>query len=393
MWLSTWRCGEFLTLDYRVEEQRNTEGAPRCGPLIPAPDPACFKKVNAIKLSEAVLAIWQTQLWTSPWAKIFMPDMALFYEVLDHCDASELASIAAVNRLHTTVVRKYLKQRFGIMVGRFFKDPEEFAGLLNECQAVVSGSAALHLLMPPKTIRWTPEVLDILVPNAYYLSLRVELEHQGYAIVKQTREDHGSYTYSQIRQVVSLSNGKRSLVVVVSKAPASIAPIFQYHSTAAMNFVSAEHIFCAYPELTLRGLSMINPGPFYRGCFDLTTMDELRKYNMRGFGYVGSGTFGVSNSKGRTLTDSKCLWIGLKDAPYVRNSGVDLLRSYGLVDAHWVLGGRICGVRRSFAYPRLDLIADESYVCFTCNLRALTGFQLGGFCRMRTSRGSLDLET
>ena len=124
---------------------------------------------------------------------------------------------------------------------------------------------------------------------------------------------------------MTLSNGKRSLVVIVSKAPASIVPIFQYHSTVAMNFVSAKHIFCAYPELTLRGLSMINPGPFYCGCFDLMTMDELRKYNMCGFSYICSRTFGVSNSKGRTLTDSKCLWIGLKDAPYMRNSGVDLL--------------------------------------------------------------------
>lgn len=154
--------------------------------------------VNALTPSEVALATWQTQLWISPWAKTFVPDLALLYEVLDHCDAGELASIAAINRYHTTVVRKYLRQRFGIMAGQFFKDPDLFAGLLNECQAVVSGSAALHLLMPPKTTHWIPQVMDILVPNAYYLSLRVELEYLGYVIVKQTREDHGSHTYSQI---------------------------------------------------------------------------------------------------------------------------------------------------------------------------------------------------
>ena len=362
MWPSSWKSAGALTLDYSIEKQRDSAGAPRCIPLIPAPDLASLRTVNSLKPSEVALATWQTQLWISPWAKTFAPDLALLYEVLDHCDAGDLASIAAVNRYHTTMVRKYLKQRFGIMAGQFFQNPEVFAGLLNECQAVVSGSAALHLLMPPKTTDWMPQVMDILVPNAYYLSLRVELEYLGYAIVKQTREDYGSHTYSQIRQIVTLSNGKRNLVVVVSKVPASIAPIFQYHSTAAMNFVSAEHIFCAYPELTLRGLSMINPGPFYRGCFDMTTMDELCKYNMHGFGYVGSGTFGVSNSKSRALTHSKCLWVGLKDVPYIGNSGVDLLRSYGVVDAHWVLGGRICGLRRTFVYPRLDVIENESYI-------------------------------
>ena len=148
----------------------------------------------------------------------------------------------------------------------------------------------------------------------------------------------------------------------MSKVPASFAPIFQYHSMAAMNFVSAHHMFCAYPELTLRGLSMTNPGPFYRGCFDITTMDEMREYNSYGFGYVKTGMFGVNNSKGRTLTDSKCLWVSLKLTPYVCNSGADLLRLYGVADAHWILGGKIDGVRGTFAFPRLDLIEDESYV-------------------------------
>ena len=174
--------------DYRIEKERVAAGARPFLPLIAAPDTTKVSVVNVIKPSADMLAIWRRQLWPVPWSRSFMPDVALMYEVFDHFDIGELVSIAALNRFHIGVVRKYLRQRFGIMVGRFFKNPQAFGDMLEECQAVVSGAAALHLMLPAKTTHWTPRILDILVPSLRYLTLHHHLEHLGFAVVCHDRD-------------------------------------------------------------------------------------------------------------------------------------------------------------------------------------------------------------
>ena len=49
-------------------------------------------------------------------------------------------------------------------------------------------------------------------------------------------------------------------------------------STAVIHFVAPERIYYAYPALTFRHLSMINPGPLY---FD-RAVERLSKYESRG---------------------------------------------------------------------------------------------------------------
>ena len=95
-----------------------------------------------------------------------------------------------------------------------------------------------------------------------------------------------------------------------------------------MNFVSAEHIFCVYPELTLQHLSIINPGLVYCSKFNITVVDALQKYDEHGFRHIQLGTFAVDNSKSRTLTGNKCLWVGWKAVPHLCNSASGVLQSY-----------------------------------------------------------------
>ena len=69
---------------------------------------------------------------------------------------------------------------------------------------------------------------------------------------------------------------------------------------------------------------------------------------------------------GRTLTDSKGFWLNMKNAPNLDKSAIELFASYDTVDIHWVLGGKICGIRvqPSLVLPRADVIDNESYVAF-----------------------------
>lgn len=111
------------------------------------------------------------------------------------------------------------------------------------------------------TTHWTPRDPDIYVPSVWYNFFCAKLENLGYFVVEQSVEDDALYTFSHIQQVITFSDSVRKLDVVISNSPATFMPIFQFHSTAVMNFVSPDRVFCAYPHLTFRGLSMINHGP------------------------------------------------------------------------------------------------------------------------------------
>ncbi|KAI6157452.1 hypothetical protein BKA82DRAFT_48178, partial [Pisolithus tinctorius] len=120
--------------------------------------------------------------------------------------------------------------------------------ILHMCDAVVSGSTALHVLLPENTMDWTPTDLDIYVPKHCYPHLRI-LTHQTTPI----------YSQSTITFIVAWGKGNCHIDVVVTNTEVAVSPIFQFHSTAVMNFITADHIFCAYPALTLHGLSIVNP--------------------------------------------------------------------------------------------------------------------------------------
>ena len=85
--------------------------------------------------------------------------------------------------------------------------------------------------------------------------------------------------------MLTFTNGRCNVVVVVvvSKTNAAFAPILQFHSTAVMNFVSADQVF-SRADVPLRG----EPGFYllHSGEFGVVSMDALRKYEVRGFTYL-----------------------------------------------------------------------------------------------------------
>ncbi|KIK18417.1 hypothetical protein PISMIDRAFT_37793, partial [Pisolithus microcarpus 441] len=130
--------------------------------------------------------------------------------------------------------------------------------IMRSCDAVISGSTALHLLLPEHGTPWTPNNLDLYVPLRTCAVLLERLRSQGFAITSQHPTNVAHYSYSHVHEVVVVCKGQRKIDVVISKTTTALSPIFQFHSTAVMNFVSADTIFCSYPRLTLQQLSMVN---------------------------------------------------------------------------------------------------------------------------------------
>ncbi|KAI6009168.1 hypothetical protein BKA83DRAFT_4070863 [Pisolithus microcarpus] len=158
--------------------------------------------------------------------------------------------------------------------------------ILHTCDAVISGSTALHTLLPKLDTPWTPADLDIYVPQSTSTQLLNRIMAEGYSIVTDEQQLQMRYTHSHMHRVVVLSNGERNIDIVVSVTSVALSPIFHFHSTAVMNFVSADTIYCSYPRLTFRHLSLVNASVLYYGGHMDDIVDTMRKYMGRGFEYV-----------------------------------------------------------------------------------------------------------
>ncbi|KAI6142226.1 hypothetical protein BKA82DRAFT_3958195, partial [Pisolithus tinctorius] len=155
--------------------------------------------------------------------------------------------------------------------------------ILSACDTVVSGSTALRMLLPANSCNWSSSDLDIYVPyNSQPQLYNLLCKHQ-YNIVHKGRTNHNDYSPSTIFTVTTFRNGQRHIDIIVSKTSSALSPIFQFHSTAIMNFFMADSLFCVYPSLTLHHCALINTASLCSCTFTPSHMLALFKYKSHGF--------------------------------------------------------------------------------------------------------------
>ena len=318
----------------------------------------------------------------------------LVSEIFSYCDVHDLVQLGRTSRKYGTLIREYLSHRIHQTFLPFFTDVCEFRETLRSCDALVSGSAALHILLPPKSTTWVPTDLDIYVPHPHfhYLSVLLQQEH-GYHLIQEGNANVNPYTFSLIRSVATFSKGNQHIDVIVSKT-AAIGPILQFHSTAVMNFIDADNIFCAYPALTFQNLARINPGPLYFDRFRRRTISALWKYAGRGFRFINCKTAPLSKysckSIGRSLTDAGCMWINVNNLPYASATPINLFRQYGFLDVQWTLGGMVCGSQVAFQDARIHVVNDQSCVQVSTRMRSLNSLHNSVKLGIPSMSGSLE---
>ncbi|KAG6371570.1 hypothetical protein JVT61DRAFT_9277 [Boletus reticuloceps] len=164
----------------------------------------------------------------------------------------------------------------------FGLDPNDFAQILHTHRAVVSGSFALFVF--DRSGGWTPEDMDVYVPRGRMGQVINLLRALGYIPIRAVSKANSYHPYDQpIRRVTTLTNGVRSIDVVESSTRSSLSPIFQFHTTAVMNYISLNGFFCAYPTLTSQRRALVN----HVRLNDNSPTDKLvtcySKYICRGF--------------------------------------------------------------------------------------------------------------
>ncbi|KAI6145059.1 hypothetical protein BKA82DRAFT_3982497 [Pisolithus tinctorius] len=286
---------------------------------------------------------------------MFRLPVELQYHILGYCNIQEIATFARSSPAYGVLARTYVRCWLDVRTTGFFSSTNTLLHILRCCDAVVSGSCALHLVLPANLCPWAPRDLDIYVSKRHLSYLSSKLESEGYKVDHEDCVNDQAYSMSTIRTVCSFTNGSHTLDV--------ISPIFQFHSTAVMNFFSADSIFCGYPNLTFHLLALINPKPVYFRLVGWKSMAAVHKYVTRGFEFVDcemSHQYPYScRSIPRTLTDNGTVWITMDLSRDVGTSGL-AFDHLGVLNVLWFMGGYICGTEPTFVKGYTWVIEDDS---------------------------------
>ncbi|KZS89912.1 hypothetical protein SISNIDRAFT_488775 [Sistotremastrum niveocremeum HHB9708] len=185
-------------------------------------------------------------------------------------------------------VQNLFMLRYLSILGIYFNDPSDFRRFMRTHHILVTGSVALHLWngdhlwFPPNldllcTIHSFPFLHQYLLDNDYHASL-------GPIPNPLSRYVHTHPSTTELTPYVRAnSDGSSSTIhILCSTTDNPVTPIFDFHSTITMNYVTADTIVSLYPSLTEAHRGIFQNLNVRREC-ESELDNEMRKYNKRGY--------------------------------------------------------------------------------------------------------------
>ncbi|KAH7905659.1 hypothetical protein BJ138DRAFT_1118279 [Hygrophoropsis aurantiaca] len=223
----------------------------------------------------------------------------------------ELSSFAESHpHLQEDVNRHICTSRDSIIIP-FCSNVRGFWESLRSGRGVVSGSAALKLILPQWTCGWQIQDLDLYLAHGHETNLIAFLANEGFIVVGIVEDGYGELAGEAIDKVISLRRGEKSIdVIIASSSLSAIAPIFRFHSTPVMNFFNAEVVFSAYPGLTIRYQGLVNYGRI------TTAGQEEKGHLLRCWQKYENRGYRFKEVSRRTVSDAWSPTVALLKVPY-----------------------------------------------------------------------------
>lgn len=276
------------------------------------------------------------------------------------------------------------------IIGTFCDNPTDFLARMLAENAVISGSAALYVLLAVhfssggrSQYGWKPNDLDVYVPRTPHVEEQVPffvtylVQHHSYGLRQQLGQVDLNYPRSEVFDIYHLYKGERKIDVIVSKTHSPLRPIFRFHSSQVMNCISGRGVFSAYPRLTCDGKGLTNPMATMASTLMPNFPPESvriahKKYRSRGFDIRLNPSCwqGDNHTCGRdpscphavrTATDPGCLFVqirakGIDTVSKIWPNRANLISDVGDTpcDTAWCLGGEVCKGNR----PRTEGFVD-----------------------------------
>jgi hypothetical protein len=304
-------------------------------------------------------------------------------------DFKDLLKFGRTSRANYRFVRGALRNTVHRLIAPFTPrgGVERFLSMLRSERAVISGSMALFPLIfcnfsgtNSNELNWSPRDMDIYEPNTGRGSsgvLKYLLEVEEYA-EHNIRERSLREQYDArwgIRQVKNVVRDGVHVDIVTSSSSSAISPIFYFHSTPVINWISPEGLFSAYPKLTCARRGLLNPMALDRSRFVPALPGSgvrlsLEKYKIRGFDIRRNPSCWPNDTHyctfsaecpiaSRSVVDGGCMFV-----PFAEEIGVGSERVLKVFPydspyiCFWYFGGPSCDGRRRVCDSYVSLRAD-----------------------------------
>lgn len=294
---------------------------------------------------------------------------------------TDLLRYGATSRWIYDTVQNAIRDTVHRVLGQYFSDTTSFLSTLVQQRAVVSGSAVLQMMLSVSFehrigggLGWNEGDMDIYVPTTEGPEgeprlLQYLISKEGYTVAHENKKKIGSYSpYAEIKDIITLTKGTNNVDLIVSATRFSVSPVFRFHTTVVMNFMTGTAIFSAYPEMTCRMRGLVNPSAL---TLDLEppafppieVRDALKKYAHRGFDirynpscwnndkHICTRTSSCPHTL-RTVQDASCLVASIRSLDVetgisTRSESIsDEVQTLGVYQIQWHLGGRSCDGKR-----------------------------------------------
>lgn len=286
---------------------------------------------------------------------------------------AQLLGYALETKTTAELVDEYFKSQWIETLDRVTGDGDAMRTIMRTTGAVISGGFALKFLDPGSD--YVPGNLNCYVPTqGYHAFLTFLVVSMGADIVSQDdfRRNYGKphpYRFGNQTGDTGIADrrllriGETLLDIVCSNSPSPLLPIAKFHSTAVMNFISAEGFCIAYPISVLQRVA-------FTAARRMRSNDRafLQKYHDRGFlvfpsphslakfpcDVSGCYAEGFCAAQRRFFTDQHCITVIFDRFKNELTNDVDgaavLCRSVGCIlpteltrlTVEWVWGGPAC---------------------------------------------------
>ncbi|KIJ41636.1 hypothetical protein M422DRAFT_255254 [Sphaerobolus stellatus SS14] len=286
-------------------------------------------------------------------------------------------------------IKAHTLRRIETAFSKYFSNPTAFRDVMRSHGAIVSGSNALNIILG--ATGWVSKDMDIYVRKGHTEPIIMFLLRDGYTCYRpqfrdpdqllgplvgylSTLQDQHIRRVLQFRKQIS-DGADLSIDVIESNTDSAISPITEFHCTAVMNYISGDAVLSMYPNLTGRGITIMQ---------DRHTRDRnswIDKYTSRGFrilesvAELGQGCGSAYPTAIRTLGDPESLYLVFdqEESTAVPFPGAEDASDIGWPTLHWTLGqshfiyGRLCPnpLCHRDVHDPLTVIWPEPFACIT----------------------------
>lgn len=212
----------------------------------------------------------------------------LLQMVLWRTPLPSMLTLMATSNDYRRIGKTHLHERLFRLIRPFIDDVTALLANMSLSHTVISGSAALWYMMPPSDDSWFPKDLDLYTTVRGYNTIKGYILGKGFHEMSHTGNAQNLQpdypTTSGIKSVTVLRKGDITIDIIVSLRVSPLVPIFHFHSTTVMNFISAQGFFSAYPTITEKYRGIASPMAYWPANEPGDKIVKcLEKYADRGF--------------------------------------------------------------------------------------------------------------